>query len=337
MVVATGRPAATRGQPRSSALYTSAVITKPMTVDFQAMVVPELDTGQVLVKLQGCGLCASNIPLWEGRDWFHYPLQPGAPGHEGWGVIEAVGPSVAGVAPGQRVAVLNERAFAEYVVVHSRDAIVIPESLEDLPFPGEPFGCAFNIFARSAIAEGQVVAIIGMGFLGLALVSLAKRRGATVITLSRRERALRTASQLGADLTIKLDEHQRVLDQVNDYTAGAGCERVIECTGMQWPLDLAGNVIKTYGRLVIAGYHQDGPRQIDLQQWNWKGIDVVNAHERDPDRQRKGIAAALDAIQNGWLDPRQLLTHAFRFSDMGNAFEQLRSGPQDYVKGYLKF
>ena len=53
---------------------------------------------------------------------------------------------------------------------------------------------------------------------------------------------------------------------------------------------LAGDVTGVRGRLVIAGFHQDGPRTVDLQLWNWRGIDVVNAHERAP-------AVALDGIR----------------------------------------
>ena len=47
------------------------------------MPVPGPGEGQVLVELEGCGVCGSNLPLWEGRPWFSYPLEPGAPGHEG--------------------------------------------------------------------------------------------------------------------------------------------------------------------------------------------------------------------------------------------------------------
>jgi threonine dehydrogenase-like Zn-dependent dehydrogenase len=65
-------------------------------------------------------------------------------------------------------------------------------------------------------------------------------------------------------------------------TGGAMCERVIEAVGLQWPLDLAGEITGERGRLVIAGYHQDGKREVNMQMWNWRGIDVINAHERDP-------------------------------------------------------
>jgi threonine dehydrogenase-like Zn-dependent dehydrogenase len=67
---------------------------------------------------------------------------------------------------------------------------------------------------------------------------------------------------------------------VRSLTNSAFCDVVIECTGMQWPLDLAGELTRERGRLVIAGFHQDGPRQVNMFLWNWRGLDVINAHER---------------------------------------------------------
>src|SRR5947208_1405520 len=84
---------------------------------------PHPAAGEVRVRLEGCGVCASNLPVWEGRPWFRYPLDSGAPGHEGWGVVDAVGDGVQGVAAGERVAFLSNRAYAEYDVAKG-DALV---------------------------------------------------------------------------------------------------------------------------------------------------------------------------------------------------------------------
>lgn len=89
-------------------------------------------------------------------------------------------------------------------------------------------------------------------------------------------------------------------------TGEALCERVIECVGKQWPLDLAGELIGFGGRLVIAGYHQDGPWQINMQNWNWKGIDVVNAHERDHQVALQGVREAVQAVAEEFRPPPAL-------------------------------
>ena len=83
----------------------------------------------MLVRLRGCGICASNLPVFQGREWFQYPLPPGQPGHEGWGEIAEVGPGVAGLRVGQPVALLSERAFAEYDVADAGAVVPLPGRL----------------------------------------------------------------------------------------------------------------------------------------------------------------------------------------------------------------
>ena len=74
---------------------------------------------------------------------------PGAPGHEGWGRVAALGDGVRGVAVGDRVASLSGRSFAEYDLAAADMVAPLPASLDDLPFPGEPLGCVIKIFRRS--------------------------------------------------------------------------------------------------------------------------------------------------------------------------------------------
>ena len=316
--------------------YRAAVISAPGSVEFVEKQISLPREGEVLVKLEGAGLCASNIPVWEGREWFNYPMEPGVPGHEGWGRIEETGSGVEGFTRGQRVTLLAGNVFAEYATVPAKDCVPIPDALEKLPFPGEPFGCMMNIFHRADIQKGQTVAVIGLGFLGLGLVQLAKEKGAHVFALSRRDSSLKIASE-HADQCIKMDDHWRIIEKVQELTHQKGCERVLECTGKQWPLDLSTELIGDYGKLIIAGYHQDGLRKVNMQQWNWKAIDVINAHERDQNKYKEGIKAAIDAISQGRLNPKDFLTHEFSFEQLEEAFEILTKCPEGFIKGYIKF
>ena len=120
-----------------------------------------------------------------------------------------------------------------------------------------------------------------------------------MIAIARRPFALEVARQFGAVETIAMDDHWRIIEQVKELTGGRFCEVVIEATGKQWPLDLAAELTSERGRLVIAGYHQDGPRQVNMQLWNWRGIDVINAHERDPKMYLSGMRAAAEAVAAG--------------------------------------
>ena len=313
----------------------ACVIASPKQASLTQVEIPEPGDNQVLLRLEGSGVCASSIPLWEGREWFTYPQPPGAPGHEGWGRVEAVGKAVKGLAPGDRVAALTYRAHAEYDVADAAWVVPLPDALEDAAVPGEPLGCAYNIFRRSQVEKGQTVAIVGIGFLGALLTQLAAHAGARVIAISRRPFSLDFAKACGAAHTIVMDDHWKILERVKSLTDGRWCERVIECTGLQWPLDLAGELTAERGRLVVAGYHQDGLRQVNLQLWNWRGIDVVNAHERDPKMYVDGIRSAVDLMVQGVMNPEPLYTHRLPLDRLGEALELTRERPDGFMKALV--
>ena len=312
----------------------AGVVDAPRKATLQEVPVPSPGPGEVLVRLEGCGVCGSNLPVWEGRDWFTYPLEAGAPGHEGWGVVDSAGAGVETSMVGERVAMLSSRAFAEYDVAPVASIVRLPEELAGKPFPGEPLGCAVNIFKRSDIRPGQTVAIVGVGFLGVVLTRLAANAGARVLAIARRPFALDLARQYGADQTILMDDHQRIIERVKELTGGEGCERVIEAVGLQWPLDLAGELTRERSRLIIAGYHQDSPRQVDMQMWNWRGLDVINAHERDPQVYVEGIKEAVELVASGKLDPDPLYT-TFPLDNLQGAMEAMRQRPDGFLKALV--
>jgi threonine dehydrogenase-like Zn-dependent dehydrogenase len=312
-----------------------AAITAPQTIELQSRPIPSPGSGQVRIRLQGCGVCASNLPVWEGRPWFNYPLEPGAPGHEGWGIIDAVGQDVRGVAEGERVAVLSYHAFAEYDIADAAAIVKLPATLDGAAAPGEPLGCAANILQRADIHAGQRVAVVGIGFLGAILVQMAKRSGATVFAVSRRPWSLTVARCCGADFVYALTDPEAICEELSQVAGGSGCERVIEATGKQIGMDVATQLVAERGKLVIAGYHQDGMRQVNMQLWNWRGIDVINAHERDQQVYVRGIEAAFDFVERGELDYQPLLTHQFEMGELRSAFQVAAERPDGFLKSYV--
>ena len=312
----------------------AARLVAPGRVELLTVPIAKPGRGEVRVRLEGCGVCASNVEPWEGQPWMQYPTEPGAPGHEGWGRIEAVGDGVA-LEQGARVAVLGGRSYATHEIVPEGVVVPLPSELDGRPFPGEPFGCAMNIFARSGISPGDSVAIIGIGFLGALLTRLASDAGAEVIAISRRQSSLALARQMGAARTVPMEDHGAIIEAVRGFTGGRFADVVIEAVGKQWPLDLAGEIVAEGGRLVVAGYHQDGPRQVNMQNWNWRGIDVINAHERDPAKYVAGVKAAIEAVVAGRIDPEPLLTHTYPLERLGEALDATRDKPDGLVKALI--
>jgi 2-desacetyl-2-hydroxyethyl bacteriochlorophyllide A dehydrogenase len=314
----------------------AAVFAAPGRIEIQEVDVPLPASDQVLVRLEGCGICASNLPVFEGREWFSYPIEPGQPGHEGWGQVIAAGDNAANVSVGDRVAMLSYHAYAQYDVAAASDVVRLPDSLGGKPFPGEPLGCAINIFKRSDIQPGQTVAIVGIGFLGALLVQLASTVGARVIAIARRSYAQQVARDAGAYSVIAPDDHWRIVEEVRSLTGGKFCDRVIEAVGKQAPLDLAAELTRERGRLIIAGYHQDGPRQVNMQLWNWRGLDVINAHEREQQVYIDGIRSAVDAVTSGQLDPSPLYTHTFSLDQLADGLKMSAERPDGFMKALVR-
>lgn len=315
--------------------YKAAIIEAPGKVSVKNLELPEPGKDEVRIKIEGCGICASNIPVWEGRNWFDYPLPAGNPGHEAWGIIDEVGEDVKNFTPGERVTGLTYNSYATYDLAKPENLVVLPDFFDDLPFPGEPLGCAMNIFSRSEIQAGQVVAIVGCGFLGLLLIQLARAAGAKVIALSRRDFSLEMAATAGAHHCLKMDDHYKIVEKVKGLTNGKFCDRVIEATGKEWPLNLAIELTAQREKLIVAGYHQDGMRNVNVQVLNWKGIDMISAHERNPQKYVQGMKAAINAIQKHEMDPYPFFTHGFSLDEMAQAYHHLTQRPDGFVKGLI--
>lgn len=313
----------------------AAILLGDRRVRTREITVPAPGPREVRVKLEGCGICASNLPVWEGRAWFKYPFEAGAPGHEGWGVVDAVGHEVTAIQPGDRVAMLSDHAYASYDLTAADNVVRIPDSLRGQPVPAEPLGCAMNIFRRSDVREGQSVAIVGIGFLGALLTALCVRAGATVTAISRRPYSRQVAESMGARATVELDEPAPAARNARAHCRGSGFDRVIEAVGTQEALDLATELTGVRARLVIAGFHQDGPRSVNLQKWNWQGLDVINAHERDPAEYRRGMEEAIGLIAAAKLDPLPLYTHRFALSELGDGLAAVSGRPAGFLKALV--
>jgi 2-desacetyl-2-hydroxyethyl bacteriochlorophyllide A dehydrogenase len=303
----------------------AGVVTAPGGAEVRPVAAPAPGPGDALVRIEGCGVCGSNVPVWRGSPYVEYPLEPGAPGHEGWGVVEEVGEGVEGLRPGTRVTGLMYRSFAEYDVAPASQLVPLPRALDGVPFPGEALGCAVNVVRRSGISRGDRVAVVGVGFLGALVTRLAAAAGAEVTAVSRRAFALEVARESGAARAF-----------VPDDAPAETFDVVVEAAGVQATLDLAARLTRERGRLVVAGYHQDGPRQVDMQLWNWRGFDVVNAHEREPAVALEGIRGAVAATLDGRIDPSRLVTHRYPLDRLGDALDAALERPDGFLKAVVE-
>jgi threonine dehydrogenase-like Zn-dependent dehydrogenase len=296
---------------------------------------PVPKASEVVVKVEVCGVCSSELNVW--LDEKAIIDKPRFIGHEVSGTVLRTGDEVSQFVAGDRVVIYPYRSsgFADEVCVPEK---FVMKLADHIPFDlalGEPIGCAMNAVRRSRVEIGDTVVVIGAGFMGALILQGVKWRGAgTLIAVDTRDEPLQTALQLGADIAINSSK-QDVREAIAALTGGGGADVVIEATGYQAPLELAGEIVRTRGTIVIYGYHQGGPRTVDMKKWNFKGLDVINAHERDPDIYMQGIRAGMKLMEKGKLIMEPLVTHRFALDRIGEAFETSASKPPGFMKAII--
>lgn len=315
----------------------SAVLQEPRRFTVDSRETPAPGVGEILLKVHGCGVCGSDMGPWKGLQGLEYPMRPGAPGHEVFGTVEALGSGVEGLKPGDPVTALSYQAYSEYDLARAADVVPLPPALAGRVVLGEPMSCAVNVSRRAGVSEGDVVVLLGTGFLSSLLLQVLGTPGspkpARIVAVSRRRLSRQMAERLGVDeaLTYEDDVH----DRVGAATGGRMADVVIEATGHQRPLDLGAELTRVRGRLVVAGYHQDGPRTVNMQLWNWRGIDVVNAHERDPEVYKRGMEEGVRLLAEGGLDLAPLITHSFPLAEINRAFAMTEERPEGFLKSVV--
>jgi threonine dehydrogenase-like Zn-dependent dehydrogenase len=345
----------------------AAYLTARDTFTLREVPVPKPGAGEVRVRVAVCGVCSSEVHavramqspapagyditaadagpqpgrrLWQVRPVALDPANDASPfpmlmGHEVSGIVDAVGAGVRGVQVGQRVTTLTQHGYAEYALAPAANVIPLPDHIPlDLAL-GEPIACAANAAQRAGVRLGDTVALVGAGFMGLLALQFLLRLGAArVIVVEPRASARALAGNLGA-VPVVDPAKENPVTSVLDATDGVGADVVVEATGGQHGLDLATNLTRTRGRLIIYGYHQGGPRTVEMQLWNLRGLDVVNAHQRSDDDYLTGMRAGLAMLGHGKLDMRQLVTHRYPLEQIGAAFALAEQCPEGFVKAII--
>lgn len=279
--------------------------------------------GEVLVSTDACGICEGDVFIYKNRAELREPLLLG---HEGMGTVVEVGKGVTRFRPGQRVAALGG-AYAEYFVTVPERLALVPDRMASADALGEPLACCVHAMQRSRIESGEHVAILGAGFMGQVCGQLLDfwEQGELLIVDPIEERR----------------KHARLMFSMKschpDEVTGP-FDVVIEATGQQSALDLAGDLLREHGRLLIVGYHQSdgGRRTINMKQWNWKGLDVINAHVRRTDEKLEAMEYGLLAVDAGAINFWDLVD-TYRFEDVEQAMEDLVARKPRLYKAVLTF
>lgn len=290
--------------------------------------------GEVKVRVTACGVCASELHPWNSG----VAAYPRRLGHEPVGVVESVGEGVTRFSPGDRVTGLFLEAFTDTAISPEEILLPVPEGLADENALGEPLACLVNGLRRTPVELADRVALIGLGYMGLGMLQLLKLRGPSkIIAIDVREEAREHAKKLGADETYHPDEvpEEYHLTRWEDWESDRGLDVVIEASGTQPGLTLAGKLVRAHGILSILGFHQGGDRQVDVEMWNWKAIDVVNAHVRRRADLLESMRIGLELEAKGLINMGSLVTHRFDLAEVDQAYTALRDKPEGFIKAVV--
>jgi threonine dehydrogenase-like Zn-dependent dehydrogenase len=304
-------------------------LTAPRTSD--VVVGPALDCGpgQVVMRVLLNGVCASELPVWAAGP---APQSAVTLGHEPVGEVVEVGPGVESVSVGDLATGRVENSFSDYAVAASRDLVAVPAGLTPQAALGEPLGCVVETLRRRPVDVGDRVAVVGAGFMGLCLLQLLRHTPTSeVVAIDPRADARSHALEHGAGSAIDPADVAASIDE----RPQAQFDLVVEASGTQPGLDLSSRLVRSHGTLAIMGYHQ-APRVVDVGLWNWRAIDVFNAHVRDRDRLRNNTARGLAMAAAGRIDPGALVTHRYPLEEIDRAFTALADKEPGFIKAVIE-
>ena len=297
-----------------------AVLYGPHDWRIENINIPSLGNNEVLLKVKTCGVCHSEIHQWDKKqEGLEYPRYIG---HEVAGEVVETGRDVKDFKPGDRVAVWTDgKGYAEKVVVKSDRLFKISDKISFTEAMAEPIACTTNGIIKSDIQLNDTIALVGTGFMGLILLQQLKLRGPKFIAaIDTREEILELAKKLGADFTIN-PSTENSKEVIKDLTNGKGVDVSFEVGGNEATLNLAADLCRMEGKLVIFGFHPGSRKINDFGYWNWMAFDIINSHFRDLHTILNGTRIGMEMLNSGKINLQPLITHKFNLEEIQNAFK----------------
>jgi NADPH2:quinone reductase len=301
----------------------------PDVLTLEEIATPEPGPGQARVKLAATGL--NFIELYQRRGQYKIPL-PWAPGTEGAGVVDAVGPDVTDVKPGDRVASASFiGSYAEYAVTDAWRLSPLPDAVDfHIGAAAMLQGLTAHYLTHSAypLKSGETALIYSAaGGVGGLLVEVAKLLGARVLAAVGSEAKVAAAKELGAD-EVFVYRQMDIAKTVRDLTSGEGAHVVYESVGKD-TFDASLNSLRVRGYLILFGQSSGPVEPFDPQRLNAGGSLFLTRptlvhYQRTPEELRWRAQDLLNWISKGQVKVR--IDRAFPLAQAGDAQEYLASG-----------
>jgi 2-desacetyl-2-hydroxyethyl bacteriochlorophyllide A dehydrogenase len=332
---------------RRSEIMKAAVLHGAREIRTEEVPDPVCAPHGVIIKVKVCGVCGSDLHVYKRND------QEGTIfGHEFSGDIVEAGTSVQGIKPGMRVTAVGflpcEKCFwcgqgkphrcsnmallgyqfpgamAEYVHVPfaalGRSVFPLPEELsyED-GASVEPLSISYFSVNRAQPKNNEIIAVIGMGVIGLYAVQVLKAMGVEkIIASGRREGRLKTAGICGADVVINAAEGN-TLDAVMAATANLGVNTVIECAGTQVTFDQSVAMARGAGKIMLVGIYEE-PLCWDPRFVIGKNLSLIGCLGGN-------FPQAIELLRSGKVKTKSMVSHFFSLDEAARAFQTQLTDP----------
>ena len=311
----------------------AVVITKPggpEVLSLEERPVPQPGPGEIRVRVHASALNRADLLQRRGN----YPAPPGAPadipGLEYAGEVDAVGEGAGLWAVGNRVmGIVGGGGHAEYVVVHEREGIRIPQNLswEEAAAIPEVFLTAYDaLFRQLDLTMGERLLILAIGSgVGTAALQLAGAAGATVIGTSRTSAKLKRAAEMGLEVGVDTSKED-LAEAVNQATYGSGVHAVLDLVGGKL-LEASLRVVALRGRVVVVGTTGGSKVEVDLGLLLRRRIHLFGTVLRSrPLEEKIALArefsnAVLPLVSSGRIKP--VIDSVFPFDAIRSAHERM--------------
>ncbi|TKJ47740.1 hypothetical protein CEE34_02195 [Candidatus Aerophobetes bacterium Ae_b3a] len=305
---------------------------EPGKIMFRDVDLGKLKPNEILVRTKACGICKFDINAFSGKIKDSYLDEPG---HEGVGIIEEVGEEVGELKPGDKVAALGRGAFGNYFKASKNMVAKIPQETEDFEYwMAEPVACVVNGLRSTIIQPGDTVAIIGCGYMGLLLTQgLPKEYITHLFCIDINDERLELAKEFGADTilnSIQTDAVEYIKSEKGEVDV------VIEAAGAQGTSDIATELLRKGGKLIIFGHHVE-KELVDMGAWHMKGLRILNPSPMLSSDFSKDFQDAVKLMKRGTFAQKKLITHTFAFLEIQKAFSFVSSKPPHYIKGVILY
>ena len=346
----------------------AAVLMGPNELKVKEVDIPEPGSGEVLIQVQACAICSSDVSLIE-KPWFAQPpFGKFIPGHEYSGIIAAVGENVEEFKVGDRVAVeahsgcgrcincrrgnytaclnygniqMGHRAngfttnggYAQYVVnrVNTVYSISDSTSFEEAALLTN-LGCILYGFETiGGYVVGDNVAVIGPGPLGLLAVEVGKSLAADKVWLiGTRDSRLEVGQKVGADRIINIHQEDAV-KLIIDETKGLGVDLVIVAAGGNQVFDTALKIVKRMGKILLLSFPEE-PVPLDLGLMGKNNVSLYTVRGEG----RANCARAASLMASGKVNLKPLITHTFTLNEIKEGFQTFVERREGAIKVIVK-